>query len=121
MPATPKPETEPDAPPPTLRARQSSDAQPAPLEGILEKKKSHTAWRDTWHERFFRIDASDCSLKYFKAAGDATPKGSIDLRLVVDVERYSKSDDPLRFSINLGEQNIKLRAKSPASKCAQPR
>ena len=93
---------------------------PAPLEGILEKKKARAAWRDTWHERYFRIDPSDATLKYYKCTDHGTPpgagavpKGVIDMRMV-DVEPYSKTDDPLRFSLNLGQGDgqVKLRAKS---------
>lgn len=126
-----------DAPPAAPPAKPESPSMPATLEGVLQKKKSHrcsilphvtpplvrnrrpslfsSAWRDTWTELFFKVHSSDASLEYFRLASDSTPKGSIDLRLVVRIDRYTKADNPRRFSINLGEQQqIKLRARTAA-------
>ena len=61
-----------------------------------------------------KVHSSDAALSTF-GSSDSTPKGSIDLRLVVRIDRYTKADNPRRFSINLGEQQrSELRARTAA-------
>ena len=59
--------------------------------GVLSKKqtskKALRGFHDQWQERYFEV-CSDATLKYFKSKGDGKPKGSFDLRLLVEASLH---------------------------------
>jgi hypothetical protein len=108
----------------TNAARKASilnTTKPPPLSGMLLKKAtgkhSFRGVRDQWQPRYFEV-YPDATLRYFKKQGDATPKGSVDLRMVIDVGAHVGSKDhgdvkdPTRFDVDLGDSGKILRMKA---------
>lgn len=96
------------------------NTQPKPLEGMLKKKAMQKKnFYNVWQDRYVRVCPDDHSIKYYKSKNDQTPKGSIDILLIVSVDLHvgtkdnGEVKDPTRFDINMGgSQILRMKAES---------